>query len=235
LPFAIGFRKELAGSCEPRPVERMTLHLLLLRHAETDANVAGILQGHLPTDLNAAGRVQAERLARRLQGYDPRIGRLVSSDLPRALQTAGPISAALGLPVEIDRAWRERSYGRLEGVDAVQRDALRRTGDDEALGAEPVVVLEQRLAGALRGITDGFATLDRSRAIAIVTHGGVIRRILRMLREGRLPTEGELPDLAPIRNASIFHLAWSDRAFRSLAFNDDTHLGAVESTAIDID
>src|SRR5882724_6227095 len=116
----------------------MTLHVLLLRHAETDENVAGILQGHLPTHLNAAGRVQVERLAHRLQGYDPPIGRLVSSDLPRALETAGPISAAVGVPIEIDLAWRERSYGRLEGVAPQERDALRRQGDDEALGAETI-------------------------------------------------------------------------------------------------
>jgi probable phosphoglycerate mutase len=213
----------------------MTLHLLLLRHAETDANVAGILQGHLPTPLNAAGRVQAVRLAERLRVYEPRVGRLVCSDLPRALQTAGPVAAALGVRVEIDHAWRERGYGKLEGVDPERREALRLTGDDEALGAEPGIALEQRLAAALRNFTDAYATADDSRAIAVMTHGGVIRRILRMLREGRLPTLGEMPELAPVQNASIFHLTWDGSAFRALAFNDDSHLGVVESTAIDVD
>lgn len=213
----------------------MTLHLLLLRHAETDANVAGILQGHLPTPLNAAGRTQATRLAERLRTYEPRVERLVSSDLPRAVQTAAPAAAALGIAVEIDHAWRERSYGKLEGVDPDQREALRRTGDDEALGAEPVDRLEQRLAAGLRCFTDAYRAADGSRAVAVMTHGGVIRRVLRMLREGRLPTAGEMPELSPVLNASIFHLTWDGAAFRALAFNDDSHLGVVESTAIDVD
>ena len=197
--------------------------------------MAGILQGHLPTPLNAAGRIQATRLAERLRVYEPRVERLVSSDLPRALQTAAPVSAALGIPVEIDHAWRERGYGKLEGVDPDRREALRRTADDDALGAEPVDRLEQRLAAALRVFTDAYGASDTPRAFAVMTHGGVIRRILRMLREGRLPAAGEMPELAPVQNASIFHLAWEGGAFRAIAFNDDSHLGVVESTAIDID
>lgn len=211
------------------------LHILLLRHAQTDANAAGILQGHLPTPLNPLGRAQAKRLAERLQRYEPPIGRLLSSDLPRAIETAEPISVALGIPVEIESAWRERSYGRLEGIDPDQREVLRRSANDEALGAEPVVHLERRLAAALRTVTDAYDTVDRSRAVAVVTHGGVIRRILRMLREGRLPAEGTLPELAPVQNASIFHLAWNGDAFRSVTFNDDAHLDAVDSSALDAD
>ena len=64
------------------------IHLLLLRHGQTDSNASGIVQGHLPVPLNALGRQQAAALAGRLRTYTPRIGRLVSSDLARAAQTA---------------------------------------------------------------------------------------------------------------------------------------------------
>jgi probable phosphoglycerate mutase len=216
----------------------MTGHILLLRHAQTDANVAGILQGHLPTRLNAVGREQAKRLAARLVSYEPSIARLVSSDLPRALESAEPIAERLGLPVEVDLAFRERGYGVLEGVDPARREALRRSMDDGALGEEPVVAFEKRVLEALRGVVASLGSAPKewpSPCVAVVTHGGVIRRVLRMLNDGRLPSRDTPPPLAPVLNASIFHLVWDGEAFRSAAFNDDRHLDPEGRWAIDSD
>jgi len=71
------------------------LTLLLLRHGQTDSNAAGIVQGHLPVPLNDLGHRQAAALAARLAAASPRIGRLISSDLSRAAQTAESIARAL--------------------------------------------------------------------------------------------------------------------------------------------
>src|SRR5687768_7173665 len=105
------------------------LHLFLLRHGQTDSNAAGVVQGHLPVPLNDLGRRQAALLAARLTVASPRIGRVISSDLPRAAQTAQPIAAALGLSIEFDAAWRERTRGgrwRIACVnDASHLDELR--------------------------------------------------------------------------------------------------------------
>src|SRR3954463_4142309 len=88
-----------------------SFHVLLLRHGQTDSNAGGVLQGWLPTPLNAAGRAQSGRLAARLATFEPRVRRLVSSDLVRARQTAGPIAAALGVEPVFDPRWRERGLG----------------------------------------------------------------------------------------------------------------------------
>src|SRR4051812_17967585 len=101
------------------------LTILLLRHGQTDANATGVIQGHGPNPLNALGVEQARRLAARVRPVEPRPEVLVSSDLPRAMRTAEPVSAALGLPVHPDRAWRERGLGELEGQKIGEHETWR--------------------------------------------------------------------------------------------------------------
>ncbi len=90
--------------------------LLIVRHGETGANVARIVQ--LPeTPLNDRGVAQAARLAARLamrQRKRP-IGQVVASDLRRAEMTAEPVAEALGLPVVIEPLLAERNFGDLRG------------------------------------------------------------------------------------------------------------------------
>ena len=88
------------------------LELWLVRHGVTDWNLAERIQGWSDPPLNAAGRVQAERLAPRLA--DVAFDRVVSSDLGRARATA-----ALALPgahVELDPRLRELDYGTFDGA-----------------------------------------------------------------------------------------------------------------------
>ena len=101
--------------------ERTTVHLL--RHGEVH-NPDGLLYGLLPGfDLSQAGRQMAEQAAAALAGHD--VGYLVSSPLQRARQTAAPLAAAFGLPVEIDERLIEASNvfqgSRVNGPDGVLR------------------------------------------------------------------------------------------------------------------
>ena len=87
------------------------MHVLLLRHGQTDENAQGILQGQSQTELNDVGREQAARLAGRLRTWQPRAEILVTSDLARARQTAEAVASALDLECELRDAWRERGFG----------------------------------------------------------------------------------------------------------------------------
>lgn len=89
--------------------------VLLLRHGTTDWNNDGRFQGHADVPLNAEGLALAERTA--LVLADQRPGRVISSDLARARQTAAPVAAALGLTVEIDPRLREVDVGSWAGLD----------------------------------------------------------------------------------------------------------------------
>src|SRR5262249_15760520 len=129
-----------------------------------------------------------------------------------------------------------RSYGLLEGVDPARREELRRTMSEAALGGEPIPLFEDRVTAALRSMIARFPLAEpASTCVAVMTHGGVIRRALRIPQEGQPPARGALPELAPVLNASIFHLTWDGEAFACLAFNDDQHLGAEPPKAMDVD
>lgn len=82
--------------------------LTLLRHGQTEANAAKLLQGRIDNELDHVGKRQAAAAAAALGPVD----RVISSPLKRAQQTA----AALGQPAEIDDRWIELDYGDFDGL-----------------------------------------------------------------------------------------------------------------------
>ncbi len=87
---------------------------VLIRHSETDWNVAHKMQGHTDTLLNENGRTQAALMADMLEPLS--IARIYTSDLKRALETGQIISLRLGVPVRADQRLRECKFGELEGL-----------------------------------------------------------------------------------------------------------------------
>jgi broad specificity phosphatase PhoE len=74
----------------------------LVRHGHVH-NPERVLYGRLPEfRLSDAGQLMADTTARALADSGRDIGRVISSPLLRAQQTAAAIGAALGLPVETD-------------------------------------------------------------------------------------------------------------------------------------
>ena len=146
----------------------------------------------------------------------------MASDLPRAVQSAEAVAAALRLPVECDPRWRERGYGVLEGLPPERREALREAIGEEQAGAEPTLAFHARVRDALLSIA------SESRVTAVISHGGVIRAVVRQLRDGRLARLGASPPLEPIANASLFHLVCESGRFETVLFNDIAHLPSGE-------
>jgi probable phosphoglycerate mutase len=187
-------------------MQQRTTHILLIRHGQTDANATGRLQGHQPTPLNLLGVRQANLLAGRLAAYSPPVEVIVSSDLPRATQTAALVSTACGLPIDVDPAWRERGFGLLEGKPIGDKKMWEvATGDFDPPGAELSSEFFRRVQSAILALPKAYN--DRL-LIAVVTHGGCIRSVMKMLGDGRLQTvRGHPPvELTPIANCSILHL-----------------------------
>jgi broad specificity phosphatase PhoE len=98
--------------------------LYYVRHGETEWNAEGRLQGHLDSQLTAAGCAQADRSAGILRELIERDGRTfqdfdyVASPLGRAQTTMRRLRAALGLDpasYRVDARLAEVSYGRWDG------------------------------------------------------------------------------------------------------------------------
>jgi len=100
----------------------------VLRHGRTAWNAERRFQGQADPPLDDVGRVQAYEVASLIAALRPEL--IISSDLRRATQTAGPIAQLAGLEVVIEERLRERSLGHWEGLT---RDEVEQRFPDEFL------------------------------------------------------------------------------------------------------
>jgi len=204
--------------------------LVLLRHGESVWNAEGRIQGQLCKGLSDTGRRQAEATAIALSGQYPRAA-LVTSDLPRCVETSAPLAAALGVEAEVDRRLRERSFGDWEGrrrSEVAEADGERwqrwLVGDEVVgdVGGETGEQLADRIEPVWRQLMTG--TPDGEVTIA-VTHGGPVwYGVHRLL--GLTP-----PVLGGVGNASVTELiGWVDGDTGALTmvlldgWNETSHL-----------
>lgn len=153
--------------------------LVLLRHAEPEETARGRCYGTLDVGLSPGGHAHAERLAEGLEHL--RVDAVYASPRRRALDTAAPIAASLGLAPTPDERLRELDFGELEGR-TYDEIAATRPELYHAWMTKPTAV---RFPGG-----ESYADL-RGRAVAaceeirrrharalVVTHGGVVRAVL---------------------------------------------------------
>ncbi|HEY1733922.1 MAG TPA: histidine phosphatase family protein, partial [Acidimicrobiales bacterium] len=166
--------------------------LWLVRHGESTWNALGLVQGHAATPaLTARGQAQAEQLAEQLAATlaGVAVAALYSSDLGRAVQTAGPLAARLGRDVVRDQRLRERSFGEAEGTPsrvlpaAVAGIEGERVIDADATapGGESVRDLYRRVAGFADDVLAPMVAEATSGDVVVVTHGGVVRALAAWL------------------------------------------------------
>ncbi|ORV52956.1 histidine phosphatase family protein [Mycolicibacter engbaekii] len=97
------------GGCSTTPQPRI-MTLTLVRHAESEANAAGILDTSVPgPGLTDKGRVQAQEITNQLSGN--RHDGVYASSMVRTQQTAAPLARELGRQVEILPGLREINAG----------------------------------------------------------------------------------------------------------------------------
>ena len=172
----------------------MTLRrLILLRHGQTDYNVAGRMQGHLDSVLTAVGHEQAAAAAPVLAALGP--DRVVSSDLQRAVDTAEVVGTACGLAVKFDARLRETHLGEWQGCTVPEIDldypgAIATWRSDPTWappGGESRVDVVARSRPVVDELDAEFGDSDGSSTVLLVAHGGLIAGLVTGLME--LPTE----------------------------------------------
>ena len=208
--------------------------LVLVRHGVTDWNREGRWQGHLDPPLSDAGRREGLRVAQRL-GADPELrpGRIVSSTLSRALETAQVIGAEIGVPVEADPRlmeigageWEGRTHAELETEDGDRYLAWRASGGiGQPPGGESTEAATRRVAQLLAEIDEGGGGQT-----LVVSHGGTLRLVARVLFE----LSAQRTTALDIDNASISVAARMPGGWRLERWNDTLHLLGSEPTHVD--
>lgn len=179
-------------------------HIAVVRHGETDWNLAGRIQGRTEIPLNDTGRAQAADTAAALARAAGTLGLwrgLFASPLSRASETAEIIGRGLALPApRIDEELWERDFGAAEGVCVPE--AHERWPGLEIPDAETLEALGTRTASAFDRI------LAAAPGSIVVAHGAMIRAGL-----GRL-TGAPMPRIA---NGEVWILRRPDTASDSAA------------------
>lgn len=170
--------------------------LTLIRHGETDWNRDRRIQGSTDIPLNDQGRTQAraagEKMRAEVSPDEPIV--VVSSDLKRAAETADIIAGALGAAAPRRYAGlRERAYGEAEGLEV--SEFAHRWGDwhtADVPGAEPWPHLRRRALDTLAGVVRDarLLTSPRPPVLVVVSHGALIRELIRHASAGELPPTG---------------------------------------------
>ena len=180
--------------------------LWLVRHGESTWNALGLAQGHADqARLTPLGARQARYVASQLRGRP--IGALHASDLHRAVATAAPLAAALGLPITTDARLRERSLGILEGTTAVAvPPALSGVAGGYVVDPDAWPPDGESLRDLYRRVADfadDLLSAGPSGEVAVVAHGGTLRVLTAYLRG--VPVERM--SWEPVANGSVVRLA----------------------------
>ena len=204
----------------------MMTELILIRHGQTHANVAGHWEGWSDSALTPSGQVQAEAVAHYLAAERGKITAIYASPLHRALQTAHIIGTVLVLQPDIVDDLKEINFGALNGITlegmAAQYPALfarwKNRGDMEFkwLGGEQRADFFRRVALAC----DHILALHPSDSVVIVAHGGTLRACLAHLLPGQV---GQWWDYT-LDNCGVTRVSVTVRNARLVVLNDNAHL-----------
>ncbi|KAH9945810.1 phosphoglycerate mutase-like protein [Epithele typhae] len=220
----------LSQQSDAAPVVRV----YVVRHGETDANLRGIVQGHLDTALNATGVAQARLAADALA--DVPFSAAYCSDLQRARKTAQII---LGDHPDVElqecSALRERFMGDWQGEFISERGdaptnleptaefvarATRWWNDTIGRHAQRAAALRSRRPAAQSDEDE-----DEPVHVLVVSHGGLIGTLATALLGSRKVRAGRGVLVGRCFNASISVFELNGRGKGALvSYADTTHL-----------
>ena len=150
----------------------------LIRHGSYGLIGKG-LGGRDAHGLNEEGRNQADQAGQRLASLP--IKAIFSSPVERAKQTAAPLSARLGLDVQIDAAFAEIDFGSWTGASFEDLD---KSPDWHAWNVfrcaaqvpdgETMLAVQARAMGGILRLSQAWPDSD----IAVFSHGDIVKVVL---------------------------------------------------------
>jgi ribonuclease H / adenosylcobalamin/alpha-ribazole phosphatase len=155
--------------------------LFLVRNADTDFARDGRVAGRRDIGLNATGRAQAAELRDRFAGKFE-IAEILASPLPRAVETAEALAAAVGHGVVRDPRLIDFDAGRWEGQShqdiGASPEYQRFIGDpiaESIPGGEKIGEVRDRVVAS---VSQALADNELGANIVLVSHAGPLRVLL---------------------------------------------------------
>ncbi|MCI8536414.1 MAG: histidine phosphatase family protein [Hungatella sp.] len=205
------------------------MNLYLIRHGQTDWNVAGKIQGSTDIPLNDMGKRQAGCLAKGMESRP--VTKVYTSKLKRAYETGYAIAESQKVPVEQIPGLEEVGYGVWEGL-TTNEIAEKYPKELEQWYLSPVDVAPPQGESQTEVYERCGKAIDRIMAeakgdVAIVSHGATVVFLLEYLLRGNRREDEE--DII-VGNASISTIEYNPetREFRLAQLNDRSHLKGLE-------
>ena len=214
----------------------MITEFIYVRHGETEANRNAVLQGGgVDMPLNETGIRQAQAAAEYLskEHFDVAF----ASELIRAAETARIIAQGneYGFPLELVPQLREWNCGELDGMSFKEiRERFPKEGmsfafeqiETQMPGGELGWDFQARVAGFLTETAKKYA----GKRILLVSHGGVLQRIFRMI--AGIVQPGNMLPLAG--NASVSSFIYNDelQVWQLTSWNRNDHLKGIPQHAL---
>ncbi|EHM45302.1 histidine phosphatase family protein [Yokenella regensburgei] len=201
------------------------MKVILVRHAQTQWNQRGIIQGHSDSALTCRGLSETSALLNALATSGHHIECVYTSPLGRALQMGQSLAECFYCPLLVETALKEQAFGHYEGMSS---EHFRNINPDEAYalfvddaeycppGGESLTQASQRVIDFLQHL---LATTEHH-SIAIVSHGQVIQGVLALLKEGTIDNFSRYAQ----PNASYSVLEMAGEKCVSLRWGIATHL-----------
>lgn len=156
------------------------MKIYVIRHGQTDWNVAGKCQGMTDIELNNTGIEQAEKAREQLNNY--KIDLIICSPLKRARKTAEILNDVINCKIIGDERIIERNCGEVEGTTKDKWNSI--IGEDidvinnynlnwNKQSIEPIQTVCERVWNLLDEIQGKY----KDKNVLLVTHGGTCRAI----------------------------------------------------------
>lgn len=203
----------------------MSTRICLIRHGETDWNLARRIQGQTDIPLNETGHAQARAMAGNAARYE--FAAIYSSDLVRATATAQRIAEARGMEISTLPQLRERHFGIFQGITADEGAQRHPRAYAHYKARNPEYDFETgesmlRFAERVNAAVELMAGRHSGQTIAAICHAGVLDILYRKAtgRPLATPRDFTIPNCAlnwfrfETRNGDTpgWHLeAWDDR------------------------
>lgn len=193
------------------------MHLVLVRHGETEENVKGISQGHTHGTLTERGYSQIHHVAHRLKGRN--FHAAYTSDLNRCVETARIIASENRNIVFIQtHKARERNNGEFQGMyhKDIQWDSIEGTWfTRRPPGGESIQDLHKRAQELISELKEKH----QGEIVLLVTHGGLIRVIYAIAQNKTEEELGEILQHTVVKNTSISEIKFSPHGNEIVCWN----------------
>ena len=162
------------------------MKLYVLRHGETEGNVAGVMSGHQEVFLTEKGKEEARKVRDILP--EKKIDLIIASPLKRTVQTAEIVSDGK-IPIIYDDRLKSRNHGEFAGMkrtDVNLKEYWDYNLNKQYKEAESVRDLYNRAREMIYYVKEKYP----DKTVLLVTHSGVCRAIYHYFNGIR--TDGDM-------------------------------------------